>query len=181
LKEENNLVFVFFDNNIHSSSKVGIPKNIILDLNKNGNMNDYIVYECKDPNKYMRPDNINTKIPYFDIKKLCGYGDLIPFENVEYIFTSLNKNENNIFIFKKSKIQCVTTVSDNVLHHRTGTVSARHCQEGQSAIIYGLYTPMDSKEIDVDRKGGSYRYDINNKSNKRRQQLISKKTRKYRQ
>ena len=135
LKEDNNIVFVFFDDNINVSFRVGISVELFKDKIKN--KHEYIVYECNIPDT-MRPENIVRDVPYFDIKKLCGFGDVIPLESITSILDTIDTGlSNNIFIFKRDN-ELISTVSDDVLNQRTNYISARHCQTGQNAFVYKL-------------------------------------------
>jgi len=129
--ELNYITFVFYDVTMKHSQKVCIP---YFELEKAiQNRIEYIVYECKIKGS-MSPQSVNTKEPYFDIKKLTGFGDLVPLSDIKII----HENKlSKIFIFKRGK-RIDFTVSDNVLHHRTDMVSGRHCQEGQSSYIYNM-------------------------------------------
>lgn len=136
LKEDSRLVFVFYSDNINNSIRVGLDteqfKKSMLEREH------YIVYGCNQPDT-MRPENIVKTKPYFDIKKLSGFGDLVLLESMDNILNIINLNYSfNVFIFKKSGTNLVTTVSDDILNQRTNAVSARHCQSGQTAVVYEL-------------------------------------------
>ncbi len=201
LKEDNNIVFVFFDKNIGNSVRIGISIDLFKD--KVNNKDDYIVYECKVPDT-MKPENILKNTPYFDIKKLCGFGDVIPLENITAILNAIeNGLSSNIFIFKRDR-ELVSTVSDDVLNHRTNYVSARHCQTGQNSFVYKLLKDIifscnikkrktkskliiledsDSKEKTVDKVSDAVRVNIDENANvggflTRKKITKNKKTRK---
>jgi len=132
LIEEENIIFVFYDEKLRNSQNVAISyerlkQTFIQDKNS------YIVYECKKLDS-IDPNFLHMDHPYFDIKKLCGFGDVIPLLEMDMI---MHNNLNKIFIFKRGK-KLLTTVSDDVLNHRTSFVSGRHCQEGQSSYVYNL-------------------------------------------
>ena len=130
--EDENIVFVFYTDNINRSTRVAIPIQAVTNSLKIENINSYIVFQCITAGT-MRRDNINTNKPYFDIKKLTGFGDLIELENMYD-----HQSTQNIYIFKQSNERLVSTVSYNALlgNETDRYVSARHCQEGQGATIY---------------------------------------------
>ena len=137
LENGEHIVVVFYDSNIHQSIKIGLDiENVENAMNTQEN---YIVYECINPDT-MTPNNIVKNTPYFDIKKLCGFGDLVELKEMMYVLEFINAKhtKNNIFIFRKTDKQLKTTVSDDVLNNRTNYISARHCQKGQSADVYAL-------------------------------------------
>jgi surface protein len=126
--EDDNMVFVFYTDDIKNSSRVAIPIQAVIDAFEPKNLKSYIIYQCIIAGT-MRADNINTTKPYFDIKKLTGFGDLIEVQNI-------NPATQKVFIFKKSNEKLVSTVSYDALFGGGSYVSARHCQEGQGATIY---------------------------------------------
>jgi surface protein len=125
--EDENIVFVFYTNDIKKSIRVAVPIQAVIDAHKTENLKSYIIYPCIIVGT-MRQDNIIDK-SYFDIKKLTGFGDVIelPF--------SFNSTSENILIFKQSEERLVSTVSYDVLNGAS-YVGARHCQEGQGATVY---------------------------------------------
>jgi hypothetical protein len=136
LKEDARLVFAFYSDKINNSIRVGLD---IEQFKKAMSEKEhYIVYECKKTDT-MTPENIVKTKPYFDIKKLSGFGELVPLEAMDNVLNSVNLNYAfNVFIFKKSSKNLLTTVSDDVLNQRTNYVSARHCQSGQTGVVYEL-------------------------------------------
>ena len=126
--EHDNMVFVFYTDDIKNSSRVAVPMQAVTDAFEPKNLKSYIIYQCIIAGT-MRQDNINTTKPYFDIKKLTGFGDLIELQK----FDLENKK---VFIFKQSDERLVSTVSYNALFGGGSYVSARHCQEGQGATVY---------------------------------------------
>lgn len=132
LIEEENIIFVFYDEKLRNSQNVAISYERLKQTFEQ-DKNSYIVYECKKLDS-IDPNFLHMDHPYFDIKKLCGFGDVIPLLDMDMI---MHNNLNKIFIFKRGK-KLLTTVSDDVLNHRTSFVSGRHCQEGQSSYVYNL-------------------------------------------
>jgi len=130
--EDENIVFVFYTDDIKRSSRVAIPIQAVTDALKPENLNSYIIYQCIIAGT-MTQNNINTTKPYFDIKKLTGFGDLIELESI--VFT---QSTQKIYIFKQSNERLVSTVSYDILFRRASPISGRHCQEGQGATIYKL-------------------------------------------
>lgn len=179
VRDKNHMVFVFYDSKLTQTIRVGLEIEYFEKAMRE--KEHYIIYSCKIPNT-LRPENIDTNNPYFDIKKLCGFGDLVELNEMTYIldFIHTNNSTNNIFVFKKSDIKLITTVSDDVLHNRTSYISARHCQTGQNANVYNLdkYVKFTQQEIN-EYSGGSnvkntkkekkYRKTIKNKKYIRRQ------------
>jgi surface protein len=126
--EYDNMVFVFYTDDIKKSSRVAVPIQSVTDAFKPENLYSYIIYQCITAGTM---DNINTNKPYFDIKKLTGFGDLIELQKID-------PATQKVFIFKKSEETLVSTVSYDALlgNERDRYVGARHCQEGQGAAIY---------------------------------------------
>jgi hypothetical protein len=125
--KEGNIVFVYYDNDIEKSIKVSIPEERIMGLNDPIELNNYIIYECFKFGS-MNQKNINTRIKYFDIKKLTGFSDVIRMNDVNYIIENITNNSDmpKVFIFKKTDKTLLTTVSHEVLFNNGYVVSARH-------------------------------------------------------
>jgi len=126
--ENENVVFVFYTDDIKKSQRVAISREVLSDALKTRNIYSYIVYQCVVANT-MRRENINKSKPYLDIKKLTGFGDLIELQKFDI-------TNQQVFLFKQSGEKLESTISYDVLFMGGSYISARHCQEGQGGIIY---------------------------------------------
>jgi hypothetical protein len=144
---------------------------------------DYIVYACKEEDT-LRPNNIRKGIPYYDIKMLCGFGDLI----TQRVFEKMKQSPEKIFVFKRRPTPLLTTVSLSMLEEHN-SVSARHCQERQDAYVYNLIKNVNqigkrSRDDEDDneepsakrRRGGTKR----RRTNKKRRTVKRRRTNKKR-
>ena len=151
-KSVNNIVFMIinFDSNgkhiINNPIIVGINKELIINLSISDE-EQLIVYECIQVNT-MRPENINRKIKYFNIKALLGFSDLIHYDSFEDIQNSLfdadsaeHINSRFFYLIETNK-KLVSTVSYENVHNPRDFRSSRHCQEGQGATIYDIGVPI---------------------------------------
>jgi len=154
-KSVNNIVFMIInlDSNgnhiVNNPIIVGINKELFTNLSRS-NENQLIVYECIQVNT-MRPENINRKIKYFNIKALLGFADLIHhdiFEDVQNslfdsnsVFRAENINSRFFYLIETNK-KLVSTVSYENVHNPRDFRSSRHCQEGQGATIYDIGVPI---------------------------------------
>lgn len=127
---EGNVIFVFYDTLIENAIKVSIPYEQLLQSYQS--KNDYIIYKC---NKEDSMSSIDEHVPYFNIKKLTGFGDLVLLSDIDAIIIN---NMSRIFVFQKSSQNLLTTVTHNVLHNNERFVGDRHCQKGQSGAVYNL-------------------------------------------
>jgi ankyrin repeat protein len=142
--DTNNIVLIFYTDNVNSSMRVGFNRTYFTRDETN-----YIIYECKQVNT-MRPDNIIKKIEYFDIKALCGSGDLI----TKRVFDMMKESSERIFVFKRRQNPLLTTVSLKLLED-SEYPSSRQCKEtDNSSYVYNLVANVN--EVGKrQRKGGS--------------------------
>jgi surface protein len=139
IENEGHIVFVFI-NPVIDPSLNSPPVCVGLNV-KELSLDDphYIVYECLRPDT-LRPTNVNLNTPYYDIKKLCGFGDVVLFDDFSAnVIQRYQTDELPIYIFHKTDQRLASTVSHNFwfnINDRNRAVSARHCQEGQSADVY---------------------------------------------
>lgn len=138
LKEAGNIVFVVYDQRVESSAKTGLS---VEQLNRSIRDPYCIIYECIEAD-HIRPENIKRDTKYFDIKKLCGFGDLVYLKDIRQLKQRIQQNEAtqtpNVFLFKKTNKHLVSTISDAVLNRNESGISGRHCQAGQDAYVYEL-------------------------------------------
>ncbi len=137
--DRDNLVLVFFDKDLNKNQCVGINYSLLFGANK-VNYDDYGIYECKEArelrNGGTRETNIIRYIKYFNIKSLCGFGDVIYMDSIKKLIENV-KVGKRFFFFKRGR-QMASTISFNLLKRMTNITSARHCQPGQEAYIYNM-------------------------------------------
>lgn len=121
---------MFYVDNINVSQRVSIPANIVINAIDDVS---YLVYACNVINTMRQ---VNRDTPYFNIKKLAGFGDVVSLNDMKAI------KENymtRIFVFQKTTRELISTASHSVVFgERPNYISDRHCQEGQNAFVYDL-------------------------------------------
>lgn len=147
-EDEDNFVMIFYTDS-STPIRVGFNREYL----KKDNF-DYIVYACKDFDT-LRPDNIIKGISYYDIKLLCGFGDLV----TKRVFVKMKQSSEKIFAFKRRPEPLLTTVSLRMLK-KPDSFSTRRCQQNQQAYVYNLVT-------NVNQLGKRQRDDEDNNSGKR--------------
>jgi hypothetical protein len=153
------------------------------------NEDEYIVYECKNIIKMFRhiyPDDIKGETKYVNIKKLTGFGDLIPFDTLQYIYDKINKNPGNIysriFAFQKEPKELESTASKHAIITTSNKdpdyTGLRHCQEGQSAFVYKLQENVRFTQSGGIRKNKTKKHKKTKKHNKKTRRKQTKRNKK---
>jgi hypothetical protein len=119
-----NIVFLF-ENNLFFSSKTFVTKAL--------NDKTMIKIGCRNADGRLGPQNLIKDKPYLMLKPIGLYGGLI---TVLQSFGIILGN-NRFFHVSKTSETLASTVSLDVLDGGN-RVSASHCQEGQSEIVYNL-------------------------------------------
>ncbi len=131
---KHHIIFVFFDKEINKSQCVGIDISVLHGIK----FQDYTLYECREArewyNRGMENSNIIKDVEYFNIKAICGFGDMIHMQSVLDIFKQHKKGQR-IFGFQLGR-KVTSTISYNSLQDNANITSARHCQPGQTSVIY---------------------------------------------
>ena len=140
-------------------------------INKTLNDPTLIKFGCVNADGRLNPQNIMRNNPFIMLKPIGLYGGLITvLQAIEII-----RGDKRFFHVSKTDQVLASTISLDVLNGGT-RVSASHCQEGQSEIVYNLeYIDLVSV---VEIGGKKKRRTRKSRKSKRKNTMKKRKTRK---
>jgi hypothetical protein len=135
MNENPDLVAFKFKDNFNTIEKTTLKK--MVDLN---NPENDIFYECRkvDPgfNLYRGLANVVQEYPLLNLRSIgLLSGGYISYK---YILDVINGTNRYFLIYDPNKTNLQSVVSDKILNHNGGHVSASHCQAGQEGKLYEM-------------------------------------------